>query len=173
MNVSIRDYAPSDHDQVNNLALAAFAQYETHYDDWAVFREGIARMADLANDADLIVAERGQLVGAVAHVGPGKPRNKIFPDDWSIIRMLVVEPEQRGKGIGKQLVAAALQRARNAGAPVVGLHTSPIMVNALSLYLSLGFERDRELPPIKGVPYSRYALSEAAIPRALDLLGHQ
>jgi ribosomal protein S18 acetylase RimI-like enzyme len=87
--------------------------------------------------------------------------------------MLVVDPQQRGKGIGKLLVAAALERARQAGGPVVGLHTSPIMVNALSPYLNLGFERDCELPPIRGVPYSRYVLPQTAIPAALDRLSKQ
>jgi GNAT superfamily N-acetyltransferase len=170
MSVFIRDYAPSDRDRVNQVALAAFAQYEQHYDDWATFRDGIGRMADLADDADLLVAERGGIVGAVVHVGPGRPRNRIFPDQWSIIRMLVVDPQQSGQGIGKRLVAASLQRAHRAGAPVVGLHTSPIMANALSLYLALGFEHDCDLPPIRGVPYSRYVLPQTAIPAALDLL---
>jgi GNAT superfamily N-acetyltransferase len=84
--------------------------------------------------------------------------------------MLVVHPQQRSQGIGKQLVAASLKRAYLSGAPAVGLHTSPIMASALSLYLALGFERDCDLPPIRGVPYSRYALSKASIPAALDLL---
>lgn len=170
MTLLLRDYAPSDRDGVNQVALAAFAQYEHHYNDWAGFRDGVGRMADLSNHADLILAERGTVVGAVVHVGPGRPRNQIFPEDWSVLRMLVVHPQQRGQGIGKQLVAASLRRAYLSGAPVVGLHTSPIMANALSLYLSCGFEHDCDLPPIRGVPYSRYALSKAAIPTALDLL---
>ncbi|MCA1246897.1 GNAT family N-acetyltransferase [Massilia sp. MS-15] len=172
MNVVLREYAPSDRNSVNAVALAAFAQYEHDYDDWASFRDGIGCMADLAGDADLIIAERETIVGAVVHVGPGRPRNRIFPDDWSIIRMLVVAPQHRGQGIGKRLVAASLARAYDIGAPVVGLHTSPIMANALSLYLALGFKRDCDLPPIKGVPYSRYVLPDTAIPAALDLLNH-
>jgi GNAT superfamily N-acetyltransferase len=176
-SITIRPYAPADRDGVNRVALAAFAQYESHYEDWVSFREGIARTADLAGDADLIVADGGGvsgvggLIGAVAHVGPGKRRNQIFPDDWSIIRMLVVEPEQRGRGIARRLVAAALQRARDGAAPFIGLHTSPIMADALSLYVKLGFERDCELAPIRGVPYSRYVMAQAAIPAALERLG--
>jgi hypothetical protein len=44
------------------------------------------------------------------------------------------------------------------------------MVNALSLYLGIGFERDCDLPAIKGVPYARYVLKQAAVPAALELL---
>jgi GNAT superfamily N-acetyltransferase len=170
MHFTIRDYVDADRDGVNQVALAAFAQYEAHYEGWTSFREGLARTADLANHADLIVADNAGIVGAVAHVGPGKPRNPIFPDDWSVIRMLVVAPEQRGRGIAKRLVAAALQRARDSGAPVVGLHTSPIMADAFCLYLNIGFQRDCELPPIRGVPYARYVLPQLAIPAALERL---
>jgi ribosomal protein S18 acetylase RimI-like enzyme len=172
MTIVIRDYAHADRDVVNSVALAAFGQYKENYDDWAAFSAGISRMADLADDADLMVAERaGAVVGAVVHVGPGRPRNAIFPDDWSLIRMLVVDPEHRGRAIGKRLVAACLHRARLAGGAFVGLHTSPIMVQALALYTGLGFERDRDLPPIRAVPYGRYVLPQAHIPAALELLG--
>ncbi|MFL6709716.1 MAG: GNAT family N-acetyltransferase [Massilia sp.] len=127
-------------------------------------------MADLADYADLIVAERGAIVGAVVHLGPGTPRNAIFPPDWSVIRMLAVDPDYGGQGIGKALVAAALGRAWQGGTPVVGLHTSPIMRHALSLYTGIGFEHDMALPALGGVPYARYVLDRAAIPAALELL---
>ncbi|MBB5609535.1 MULTISPECIES: N-acetyltransferase [unclassified Janthinobacterium] len=171
MPIVIQDYMPSDREDLNQLALAAFAQYELHYEDWNGFQEGVARMSDLAGNADVIVAKRGGIVvGGIGHVGPGRPRDPIFPDQWSVIRMLVVAPEQRGQGIGKRLVAACLQRASRAGAAIVGLHTSPIMADALSLYTAIGFERDCDLPPINGVPYARYVLSAEAIPLALKLL---
>lgn len=170
---SIRDYQSADRDEVNRIAVAAFSQYQRHYDDWPGFCEGIGRMADLALDGDLLVAGRdgaGGIAGAVVHVGPGRPKNPIFPEYWSIIRMLVVDPDQCGQGIGKRLVAACLQRAQRAGAPVVGLHTSPIMAHALALYTGIGFTHDRALAPIRGVPYARYVLPQAAIPAALGKL---
>jgi ribosomal protein S18 acetylase RimI-like enzyme len=209
VDVSIRDYVAADREGINQVALAAFARYEQLYQDWASFREGIGRMAELADAGDLLVAEMGgrakrmgdmsmrdrqvddgrgsagrvgelraggageqdgmagALVGAVVHVGPGRPRNPMFPEHWSIIRMLVVDPRQGGQGIGKRLVAAALDRAWQTGAPMVGLHTSPIMESALGLYRKLGFAFDGELPPIRGVPYGRYVLERAAIPAAL------
>jgi ribosomal protein S18 acetylase RimI-like enzyme len=168
---TIRDYLDTDRAAVNAVALAAFAQYAGAYDDWPTFSAGIARMADLAGDGDLLVAERdGGIAGAVVHVGPGRPRSAIFPDDWSVIRMLVVDPATRGGGIGRALVAATLERARHAQAPAVGLHTSPIMATALRLYESIGFVRENDLPPIRGVPYARYVLPAADIPAALARL---
>jgi ribosomal protein S18 acetylase RimI-like enzyme len=171
VSLVVRAYEAGDRDDVNAVARAAFAQYSHDYQDWPSFIEGIGRMADLALDADVFVAEQGgTIVGAVAHVGPGRPRAAIFPDDWSVIRMLVVAPGMRGQGIGRALVAACLRRAREVGAPAVGLHTSPVMASALRMYEAIGFVRDRDLPPIRSVPYGRYLLQETCIPAALDLL---
>ncbi|WP_440963648.1 GNAT family N-acetyltransferase [Massilia sp. GER05] len=169
---TIRGYVETDHAAVNAVALAAFAQYAGDYDDWPTFSAGIGRMADLTADGDLLVAERGGVVaGAVVHVGPGRPRSAIYPDNWSVIRMLVVDPAARGGGIGRALVAATLERARRTDAPAVGLHTSPIMATALRLYESIGFLREHDLPPNRGVPYARFMLPAAHIPAALVKLG--
>jgi GNAT superfamily N-acetyltransferase len=171
MKPVVRSYEPRDRDGVGAVARAAFAQYAHDYEDWPSFIEGIGRMADLALDADVFVAELGgAIVGAVVHVGPGRPRSAIFPDDWSVIRMLVVAPEARGHGIGRSLVAACLRRAREVGAPAVGLHTSPVMASALRMYESIGFVRDRDLAPIRGVPYGRYLLQATDVPAALGLI---
>lgn len=171
MEITIRNYRPADRDGVNRVALAAFAQYARDYDDWAGFSAGIKRMADLALDADLLVAESGgALVGAVVHVGPGKPRGAMYPNGWSVIRMLVVDPAWRGRGVGRRLVAACLQCALDARAPVVGLHTSPIMASALRLYRAIGFERDMELPPNRGVDYARYVLPGSEVRAAIAAL---
>lgn len=104
------------------------------------------------------------------HVGPGRPRSAIFPADWSVIRMLVVDPAARANGIGRALVAASLERARRAGAPAVGLHTSPIMASALRMYEAIGFVREHDLPSNRGVPYARYVLPAEGIATALARL---
>lgn len=168
MSACLRAYAPADRAAVNAVARAAFVQYARDYADWPGFIEGIGRMAELAADADLLVAEcEGRVVGAVAHVGPGRPRSEVFPARWSVIRMLVVDPAQRGRGVGRQLVAGCLRLALDAGAPAVGLHTSPIMASALRMYAAIGFVRDRDLAPIRGVPYGRYVLPAMDIEAAL------
>jgi ribosomal protein S18 acetylase RimI-like enzyme len=173
MDCVVRPFKLSDREAVNRVALAAFAQYEHAYDDWPGFSARIGRTADLAGQAELLVAEcDGQVAGAVVHVAPGRPRSAIFPDAWSVMRMLVVAPEYRGRGAGRQLVASCLRSAIRDGAPALGLHTSPMMATALRLYATLGFERDRDLDPIDGVSYGRYVLRADRLQAALTQLAN-
>jgi len=70
--------------------------------------------------------------------------------------MLVVDPAFRGKGIGQALSDACIARARRDGAPIIALHTSPIMSVALPMYLKMGFTKAYDAPPIFGVAYAVY-----------------
>jgi hypothetical protein len=53
-------------------------------------------------------------------------------------------------------MAACVRRAERDGAPLLALHTSPIMRVALPMYLRMGFVLEREVPPVRGVPYAVY-----------------
>jgi ribosomal protein S18 acetylase RimI-like enzyme len=81
-----------------------------------------------------------------------------------------VDPQRRGQGAGRALVAGCLRLAQLAGAPIVGLHTSPIMAAALRMYESAGFVRDLDIAPIRGVAYGRYMLAAPAFQAAHDIL---
>lgn len=157
-SVRLRDFRQSDAEAVNALALAAFQQFAHEYEDWPGFRARIACMATLAETGEIIVAtgEAG-IVGAVAYLGPRKPKSSFFPAEWAVMRMLVVSPTARGLGVGRALAEACIARARRDKAQVFGLHTSPIMTVALPMYLRMGFAFIREAPSIHGVPYGIYA----------------
>ncbi len=153
----IRDFQPSDAVQVDALALSAFDQFKTDYQDWPVFQARLAHMSALASVGEIIVAERdGQLLGAVAYLGPGAPKADFFEPEWPIMRMLVVAPQARGQGAGRALVAECLRRARRDGASVFALHTSELMQIALPMYLRLGFRWAASVPDIHGVKYGVY-----------------
>jgi ribosomal protein S18 acetylase RimI-like enzyme len=153
----LRDFRPADAPQVNRLALAAFDQFKPHYSDWPAMAASIARMAALAQDGKIILAERDdELIGAVVYVPPGRPKPSCFDVAWPIIRMLVVDPERRGLGAGRTLTDDCISRARRDGSPVIALHTSPFMTVALSMYLRTGFEWLREGPVIFGAPTAVY-----------------
>jgi ribosomal protein S18 acetylase RimI-like enzyme len=155
--VRLRDFRAADARQVNRLALAAFDQFKTHYSDWPAMVASIGRMATLAENGEIILAERDdKIVGAAAYIPPGRPKPSCFEVGWPIIRMLVVDPGHRGSGAGRALTEECLRRARRDGAPVIALHTSPFMTVALAMYARMGFELLRDGPPIFGVPSAVY-----------------
>lgn len=156
MKYQLRDYQSVDSIIVNNIALTAFEQYKNHYSDWPNLSNKIANMASLAGQAELIVATiDDNVVGAVAYVPPGKPKG-FFPSEWPVIRMLVVNPNYRGLGIGKSLTEECINRAKRDASSLIALHTSPIMEIALSMYLRMGFVFDQKADPIHDVPYNIY-----------------
>jgi ribosomal protein S18 acetylase RimI-like enzyme len=153
----LRDYRAADAPAVNRVALAAFKQFRDAYADWPAMAATVGNMAALAGAGEIVVAERdGAVVGAVAYIPPHRPKARYFEESWPIIRMLVVDPAQRGKGVGRALTDDCVRRAGRDGATVIALHTSPIMTVALSMYRRMGFERLRDAPPIYGVPYAVY-----------------
>jgi GNAT superfamily N-acetyltransferase len=69
---------------------------------------------------------------------------------FEIGKMAVAE-EHRGRGAGKQLLAAVVDRAREIGAKRLYLESNTKLPNAIHLYEQQGFRR---LPPRQS-PYAR------------------
>ena len=127
----------------------------------AAYAPELADVEGRAGKAQLLVArtEDGRVVGAVALVLDGDFGNVIESDDEAAFRMLVVDPADRGRGIGRLLVTACLGRARAAGKHRMVLSTDECMTAAHRLYERLGFARlpERDWSPVPGVLLLVYA----------------
>ena len=157
MSIQIRDYQSADTVAVDRIALAAWEQYRPAFSDWARSTVSLARAAHFAKETELLVAEDDDLVvGFVCYVGPGRDREDIFDPSWALVRLLSVDPVARGRGIGRALSEATIERARRDGASVIALHTSPVMSVALGMYLRMGFVHTRAIPDRIGLPYAVY-----------------
>ncbi len=155
--IRLRDYQSADAENLNRIAVSAFDQFQDHYSDWPAMRAGLSKTSDLGVSGEVIIAElQGTFAGAVAYFGPNSQKAAFFDQRWPIIRMLVVDPAFRGKGIGRALSNACIARARRDGSPIIALHTSPIMSVALPMYLKMGFVKAHDAPPIFGVAYAVY-----------------
>jgi GNAT superfamily N-acetyltransferase len=155
--IRLRDYESADAEDLNRIAVSAFDQFQHHYEDWPAMLAGLSKTSALSASGEVIIAEfQDRLAGAVAYFGPNRPKGTFFDQRWPIIRMLVVDPALRGKGIGRALSAECIARAKRDGAPIIALHTSPIMSVALPMYLRLGFAKAYDAPPIFGVAYAVY-----------------
>jgi GNAT superfamily N-acetyltransferase len=145
--VVVRDARADERIALRELTLSAYAQYATIMapSAWTGLRDAILSALSTDPVAQQIVAEQhGRILGSVLLFPPSTdaygasgPRTR-----WPEIRLLAVAPEARGLGIGKQLVAECVRRARDTGAAAVGLHTSRSMREAIQLYERAGFVRD-------------------------------
>src|SRR5688572_19056988 len=87
----------------------------------------------------LVVGERGGEVVACLQLTfiPGLSRRGATR---ALIEAVRVRGDQRGSGIGRQLVAWAIDEARRAGCAMVQLTTDKTRVDAQRFYDSLGFK---------------------------------
>lgn len=95
---------------------------------------------------EILIAELGgRAVGCAAIVPDGTGA-------WELSKMAVA-PELRGRGAGRQLLTATVERARQLGARSLFLGSSTKLPHAVHLYETLGF---RHVPPeALHMPYDR------------------
>lgn len=82
---------------------------------------------------------RGLLLLVLMEVGHPRP-----PDDHAVVEMVGADPAWQGRGVGRALMTAAIERARTAGARAVSLDVVWGNDRARRLYESLGFRATLE-----------------------------
>ena len=90
--------------------------------------------------AVLVAAENGIVVG-YAYVGVEDRDYMSLRGPAGVLHDVVVDPAHRGRGIGRQLVDAALHFLRQRGAPQVVLSTAEQNESAQRLFAGAGFRR--------------------------------
>ena len=125
------------------------AELLLEFRDW-IGREGPDRAGALASvrrlledpDAEFLLA--GEPAGAVCQL---RFRHSFWTGtDDCVIEDVFVRESARGGGLGRILVAAALERARERGCTRVQLDTGEGNAPALALYRSFGFESGTGAP---------------------------
>jgi GNAT superfamily N-acetyltransferase len=156
-DVQIRDYVSSDAENLNRIAVAAFEEFRDNYQDWPAMRAGLSKTSALGATGEIIVVEwQNRFAGAVTYFGPNSPTAAFFDQRWPVIRMLVVDPAFRGKGLGRTLSMECIARAKRDRSTTIALHTSPIMTVALPMYLRMGFVKAHDAPPVFGAACAVY-----------------
>jgi len=113
-----------------------------------------AELADVAGRAAvslLLVAVEargelaGSILGAVTYIDDEASMYADAMVEGEVaIRMLAVDPRAQGRGVGRALMQACIERARAAGRARVVLHTTEWMTTAHRLYERLGFRHAPE-----------------------------
>ncbi|MGC9467116.1 MAG: GNAT family N-acetyltransferase [Anaerolineae bacterium] len=96
----------------------------------------------VGRDSDIIVAVNdGQIVGCVVLMIRDAPKIPILvPLQYVMIDTLVVVPDARGGGLGRQLMASAEQWAHERGIDRVELNVFEFNEGARAFYEKLGYE---------------------------------
>nr|WP_245998099.1 GNAT family N-acetyltransferase [Aquisalibacillus elongatus] len=163
----LRDAAQDEIPMVRKQRLQAYQEYTSILNSfhWEALSGTLSSDADLETEVDVIIAEttEGIILGSVVLF----PAKTMAYGDWTDaldypeIRMLAVNPEARGKGIGKKLVNECVRRTKEKGFTKIGLHTGSFMTNAMKLYEGMGFKRTPEYdfePANDGIIVQAYVL---------------
>lgn len=149
--ISSRDATAEDVEAARSVLASAYSEYESAFPaaNWTSYLADILDLEGRAVESQLLVAELdGRVVGCVSYFPPGAKAaypsdafSEHWPSDWAAFRLLAVHPSARGAGVGSHLTQVCIEKARAAGAPALGLHTTAPMKVARAMYERMGFER--------------------------------
>ena len=140
---TIREIRPEEYEALGEVTVQAYADELSPHD--AEYLDELRDVATRATAVPVLVAvdPEGRILGGVAYIpGPGSAMSEGEREGEAGIRMLAVDPSVAGRGIGRALATACVERARTAGRAGISLYTLPSMTVAHRLYGSLGFQRD-------------------------------
>jgi ribosomal protein S18 acetylase RimI-like enzyme len=166
--VEIREVRPEEYIEAGRVVVAAYREFATPGDPgWEEYNRTLADVAGRAGRTTVLVAaEQGRILGSATiemerTVGDD---DQELPASVAALRMLGVLPEARGRGVGRALVRATIDRCIVRRKRELILRTTEPMVVAQHLYRSLGFERDqdRDIPFDDGFVLYAYRLDLAA-----------
>jgi ribosomal protein S18 acetylase RimI-like enzyme len=146
MSIEIRPARPEEHREAGRVTALAYREFVPAEgdQDWEEYLDRIADVASRAERTEILVAvEDGAILGSVTLELHGRTDadEEPLPPDRAHVRMLGVRPDARGRGIGRMLMEAGIERARAAGKRVFTLNTTRRMEAAQRMYEALGFRR--------------------------------
>jgi GNAT superfamily N-acetyltransferase len=148
---SLRRPVPPDFPEVRRITRDAYL----HAGHFAADHHYMSVLEDVehrAEHAQLWVAEAtGKVVAAVTLTFSGQPYSEIAMEGELEFRMLAVDPAHQGGGVGRVVVRAIIEHARQLpGIEAISITSATFMERAHGLYRRLGFrrvpDRDRFVP---------------------------
>jgi ribosomal protein S18 acetylase RimI-like enzyme len=160
----IRDALPSEMDEVGDIRVAAYQAggFLSADSGYAPTLRGLG--ADGSGPV-LVALDGDAILGTVMlQVWPHTGQTVAGPHEAEL-RALAVRPQAQGKGIGRELLQVAIERAAELGVGHLVLCTEPEMRPAHRLYEQAGFTRlpERDWSPAPDVRLLVYGLALPAL----------
>lgn len=140
MNISIRQAAPRDLERITEIyresVLNGVATYELTPPDFQEMQSRYTALVD--NGFPYLVAETdtGELAG-YAYAGPYRTRPAYR---WTVEDSIYLPPESRGKGVGRALLAALVERCADLGFRQMIAVIGGAAPASVALHRALGFQ---------------------------------
>ncbi|RDL51116.1 Mycothiol acetyltransferase [Ensifer sp. M14] len=139
----LRDLKPGDLGWIIHRQTVLYVQEYGWNEEYEALAAGIladfVKSFDPAREAAWIAEIDGRIVGSIFLVESDK-------SGVAKLRLLYVEPDTRGRGVGAALVAACIERARAVGYETLVLWTNSVLTSARRIYERAGFTLTEEAP---------------------------
>lgn len=154
-NCEVRSARPDEFPAIGELMVAVYSRLDGFPDpaEQPEYYRMLANVGDLTSrpQTQLLVAVSpdDDLYGAVVFFGDmaryGSGGTATQETDAAGFRLLAVDPSGRGRGVGRRLTLACIDRARRLGRSQVVIHTTAAMQTAWGMYERMGFRRSEDL----------------------------
>lgn len=157
---SVRNAKPDEFAEIGRLMVNVYSQLEgfPKPDEQPTYYKMLANIGELTikPGTELLVAvsSDNKIAGGVVYFndmqyyGSGGTATK--EKNAAGFRLLAVDLNIRGKGIGKLLTFACIRKAKDKKLSQVIIHSTKAMQTAWKMYESMGFERSEDLDFLQG-----------------------
>ena len=161
MSVQVRQVGPEEAALVAACGALVADVYggEKLLEDEEGYLSTVADALPRARDAVLLAATAGdRLLATATYATSGNRYAELARPGEAEMRMLAVAAEARGRGVGRTVTVACLERARGEGCTRFVLSSGPRMTAAHRMYEGMGFVRspERDWSPVPGVDLVTY-----------------
>ena len=151
----IRNARPEEFSEIGELMVNVYSRLERFPKphEQPAYYNMLRNIGELLKKpgSELLVAvsPEGKITGAVVYFSDmrsyGSGGTATSETNAAGFRLLAVDPETRGLGIGKLLTNECIRKAKDAGLSQVIIHSTKAMETAWKMYEKLGFRRSEDL----------------------------
>lgn len=157
---SIRNAKPSEFEEIGKLLIRVYSQLEgfPSEEKQPNYYKMLANIGDFTNypETELLIAvdKNDTITGAVVYFNDmkyyGSGGIATQEQNAAGFRLLAVDTNARGKGIGKLLTQECIYKAKAKQLNQVIIHSTLAMKTAWKMYENLGFKRSEDLDFLQG-----------------------